>query len=155
MYSIGIKTLEPVRAAGVAHKGPYPEISAAFNRLGAIIGPRGLMQKCAGMVAVYHDGPGEKPDAELSSHAAVLLGENFPPDVPGLDYFELPGGRYAVLEHKGPYATLGAAYDWLYGQWLPASGEEPRDAPPYELYVNDPRTTPHDALRTDIRLPLT
>jgi AraC family transcriptional regulator len=59
-----------------------------------------------------------------------------------------------VLEHTGPYATLAGAYDWLYGVWLPQSGEEPRDAPPIELYVNDPRTTPPNDLRTDIRLPV-
>ena len=154
MHPISIKTLDPAKAAGVAHKGPYHEIGSAFNRLGAVIGSRGLMGAATGMVAVYRDGPGSKPDAELSSHAAVLLGAGFPPDTPGLDYFDLDGGRYAVLEHKGPYATLGAAWDWLYGEWLPKSGEEPRDAPPYEVYVNDPRTTPAEDLRTDIRLPL-
>jgi AraC family transcriptional regulator len=59
-----------------------------------------------------------------------------------------------VLEHKGPYATLAGAYDWLYGVWLPQSGKEPRDAPPIELYVNDPRTTPPHDLRTDVRVPV-
>jgi AraC family transcriptional regulator len=59
------------------------------------------------------------------------------------------------MQHHGPYATLGSAYEWLYGKWLPQSGEEPRNAPPIELYVNDPRTTAPDQLRTDVRLPLT
>jgi AraC family transcriptional regulator len=58
------------------------------------------------------------------------------------------------MAHTGPYATLAGAYAWLYGAWLPQSGHEPRDAPPIEVYVNDPRTTAPDQLRTDVRLPL-
>jgi AraC family transcriptional regulator len=72
----------------------------------------------------------------------------------GLEYFDLVGGKHAIMQHHGPHATLRSGYDWLYGTWLPQSGEEPRNAPPIELYVNDPRTTPTDQLRTDVRLPL-
>lgn len=154
MHPVTIEDLPPARAAGVAHKGPYPEISKAFQQLGAILASRGLFPHALGMVAVYSDAPGSKPEAELSSHGAVIIGDGFPPNVPGLEYFDLVGGKHAVMAHRGPYATLGAAYEWLYGTWLPQSGEEPRDAPPVELYVNDPRNTAPGDLRTDIRLPL-
>jgi AraC family transcriptional regulator len=115
---------------------------------------RNLFPFAQGMVAVYHDAPGSRPDAELRSHAAVIITDGFPPGIDGLEYFDLPGGRHAIMRHTGPYATLGPAWEWLYGGWLPQSGEEPRDLPPLEYYVNDPRNTPPDQLRTDIRLPL-
>lgn len=154
MYPVRIETLAPYRAAGVAHTGPYPDISQAFARLGAILAARNLFQFAAGMVAIYHDAPESKPEADLRSHAAVILGPGFPEGVHGLEYFDLTGGRHAVLEHRGSYATLGAAYEWLYGSWLPQSGEEPSDGPPVELYVNNPQTVATPDLRTDIRLPL-
>lgn len=154
MFPVTIKELPLCRAAGVLHVGPYAGIPRAFQQLGGILAARNLFSQAQGLFAVYHDAPGSKPDAELRAHVAVIVGAGFPPGVPGLEYFGLAGGRHAVLEHTGPYATLAAAYDWLYGVWLPQSGEEPRDAPPIELYVNDPRTTPPDDLRTDIRLPV-
>lgn len=155
VYPVIIQDLPPSRAAGVPHVGPYPGIARAFQQLGGILFARQLIPHVRGMIAVYHDAPASKPEAEMRSHAAVIIADSFPKDVEGLEYFDLAGGKHAVMQHSGPYATLGSAYEWLYGKWLPQSGEEPRDAPPIELYVNDPRNTPPDQLRTDIRLPLT
>ena len=56
--------------------------------------------------------------------------------------------------HVGPYAELDRAYTWLFGDWLPESGEEAADAPAVEEYLNDPRTVSPAELRTDIWLPL-
>ena len=66
----------------------------------------------------------------------------------------LEGGECAVLTHYGPYTQLGEAYRWLYGIWLPGSGREPRNAPPFEIYYGDPGQAPPEKLRTDIHLPL-
>lgn len=154
MFPVIVETLPSLRVAGVLHRGPPIDIGRAFQTLGGVMSARNLFPHAVGMIAVYHDAPGARPDAELRSHAAVLIKDSFPQNIDGLEYFELAGGRYAIMQHKGPYATLGAAYEWLYGKWLPQSGEEPRDEPPVEFYVNDPRTTAPDQLRTDIRLPL-
>ncbi len=154
MYPVILQNLPPSRAAGVLHRGAYPGIAKAFQQLGGILFARRLIPHARGMIAIYHDAPDSKPEAEMRSHAAVIFADSFPKDVDGLEYFDIAGGKYAVMQHSGPYATLGSAYDWLYGKWLPQSGEEPRDAPPIELYVNDPRTTAPEQLRTDIRLPL-
>jgi AraC family transcriptional regulator len=154
MYPVIIQDLPPSRAAGVLHVGPYPGIAKAFQQLGGILFARNLIPHVHGMIAIYHDAPESKPEAEMRSHAAVIIADSFPRNVEGLEYFDLAGGKYAVMQHSGAYATLGIAYEWLYGKWLPQSGEEPRDAPPIEFYVNDPRNTPPDRLRTDIRLPL-
>jgi AraC family transcriptional regulator len=154
MYPVIIQDIPVSRAAGVAHVGSYADMGLAFQKLGGIIAARNLFAHVQGMIAVYHDAPGSRPDAEMRGYAAVLLAPGFPEAIEGLDYFDLAGGKHAIMQHHGPYATLGSAYEWLYGKWLPQSGEEPRDAPPIELYVNDPRTTAPDQLRTDVRLPL-
>ena len=154
MFPISIKELPATKAAGVAHMGPYIEIGGAFQQLYGVLMARQLLPHTSGMFGAYYDVPGSKPDDELRAHAAVVMCDGFPSDIADLEYFDIADGKFAVMEHTGPYATLEAAYQWLYGTWLPGSGEEPRDAPPLEFYLNDPSTTAPQDLRTDIRLPL-
>jgi AraC family transcriptional regulator len=66
----------------------------------------------------------------------------------------LTGGRYAVFTHIGPYDELHRAWRSVYGQWLPATGYALRDVPPFEHYVNDPRSLPPAQWRTDLHVPL-
>lgn len=154
MYAVSVKDIEGFKAAGACHIDPYQQIGKAFRNLGGLLMANSLMPHVGILFAIYHDAPGSKPSFEFRSHVAVSTKEEFPVDLDALDYFDVCGGKYAVLEHKGPYATLKAAYEWLYGTWLPQSGEEPRDMPPLEVYVNDPRVTLPQDIRTDIRLPL-
>jgi AraC family transcriptional regulator len=56
--------------------------------------------------------------------------------------------------HTGPYNELGTAYDWLYQTWLPMSGEELRNLPCLEEYLNDPRQVPAQELSTAVMMPL-
>ena len=92
------------------------------------------------------------PD-DLRSHAGFQIHDDVAIDPP-LEEINLPAGRHAVLTHTGPYAGLPAAYDQLYSVWLPGSGEEPADSPPFEIYLNSPMDTPPDALVTEICMPL-
>ncbi len=55
---------------------------------------------------------------------------------------------------KGPYSDLPSGYAQLFGQWLPASGEEAADSPAFEVYLNSPMDTAPDDLLTEICLPL-
>ena len=89
----------------------------------------------------------------LHSHAGVGVGPAF--EMPeNLEDVQVPDGRMAVMHYKGPYAGLKAAYDYLYGEWLPKLGEEMREAPSYEVYLNDPTDTAPDDLLTDICVPI-
>jgi AraC family transcriptional regulator len=64
------------------------------------------------------------------------------------------GGRYARIVHTGPYTELEKPYDWLYRTWLPESGEEPRNLPCIEEYLNDPRQVSAKDLQTAVMMPL-
>lgn len=66
----------------------------------------------------------------------------------------LPQTRVACLLFKGPYAELEVPYRWLYGTWLPASGEEPADIPCFAEYLNDPKALPPSEWLTAVYLPL-
>ncbi len=59
-----------------------------------------------------------------------------------------------MLRHKGPYADMHKAYQWLYAEWLPKSGRQLRDSVMLEEYLNNPRDVPPTELLTDIYMPL-
>lgn len=153
MYDIAIKTLPSMQAVTIEHIGPYMEIGKAFDQLFGWLGSRGLIGPTMQMIGIYHDDPDTVAENGLRSEAGVVV-ENMLPIEPPLRHAEIQGGRYAVLRHTGPYADMRAAYQWLYGEWLPQSGEEAAHAPVFELYLNNPRDTPPTQLQTDICLPL-
>ncbi len=153
MFDITIRTEPTYRLAAVAHRGPYYEIGKGFERCATIFTTRCRWADARGMIGVYYDDPHQTQAEALRSHAGVILAEGAaPPD--DMEDVVLIGGRSGILRFVGPYAGLQAAYDYFYGVWLPESGEEPRDAPVYENYLNHPRDTKPEDLLTEICLPL-
>lgn len=67
---------------------------------------------------------------------------------------EMPAGKVAVFFHKGPYETLWQTWNKIYRDWLPTSGEQLRDAYPYEVYVNEKGKVPTEELITEIYVPI-
>ncbi|MEX0285581.1 MAG: GyrI-like domain-containing protein [Paracoccaceae bacterium] len=153
MYDVEIKSLPDQRLAGIEHKGAYPQIGAAYEQLSAVFTSRNLWPHARGMVAVYYCDPSAVPEADLRSLAGVSVTDAL--DIPDdLQESTLPGGRHAVLRLKGPYTGLPSAYEYLYGAWLSETGEEPADAPSFEMYLNSPMDTAPAELLTDVCVPL-
>lgn len=153
MTQVDIRDIAPMRTATMPHKGPYQEISRAFQDLAAIFSARNLWPQMRGSIALYFDDPSSVPSADLRSVAgfAVTPETEMPSD---LEEMTVGGMRCAVLRHHGPYTGLPMAWDALYSNWLPGSGETPADSPPFEIYLNDPTDTAPPDLLTDICVPL-
>jgi AraC family transcriptional regulator len=144
-----IREAAPVELAALPHRGPYPEIGRTFGALEARLGGTAPTGPAVG---VYYDAPGSVPDEQLRAHAGVEVAPGAPlPE--GIERVRLPGGRVAVLLHRGPYAGIAGAWDAAY-RWLEGSGEEAGDAPPFERYLNDMGTVPEAELLTEICIPL-
>lgn len=136
--------------AASPHLGSFMDIGRAFARAQHELTSVG--HEGGGMIAVYYDDPEAVPEPQLRSAAGIEIGSDDTRLPEGLDRIVLPAGEYAVLTYRGPYASMHAAYTWLYGQWLPASGRVPGDPPVIEGYLNDPVDTPPHALVTEIFL---
>ena len=148
---VEIKQMPKLRAATLRYIGPYNRISEAFNRLGEIAGPAGLLAAKPTMLAIYHDDPDTTPERELRSDAAVVIPEDA--TVPsGLVEQRLPAGRYACAIHVGPYEELGDAWARFKGQT--SSDQRVGDGASYEIYRNDPTEVPKQELRTEMYVPL-
>jgi AraC family transcriptional regulator len=148
-HEVTVDEQAPLRAVGLAHRGPYMEIGRAFETLYGRLAARGLLQPPFRSIGLYHDDPFSVEPRELRSCACVVS-----PRLQAQADVDIAGGPHAVLRFRGPYATMHEAYRWLFGTWLVRSGRAAADAPVIEEYLNDPRTTPPHALLTEIRLPL-
>lgn len=156
MFNVTIRESQPVRLAAFRHQGHYLEIGPVFERLFTWAGPRGLMGPTTRGIGIYYTDTHSTPPAAWRSDACISIAADVTPpdDAEAPRLIDLAGGKHAVLRHKGPYAELHHAYDWLFGQWLPSSGEMPADRPVFEEYLNNPRELPPEDWLTEINLPL-
>ncbi|MFO7594846.1 MAG: GyrI-like domain-containing protein [Desulfocurvibacter africanus] len=150
---IGIKTFEPIRVASVRHVGPYAACEPAWQKLCGWAGQKGLLGPDTLAIGISYDDPASTPAEILRFDACVSV----PDSVQGegeIGIMTIPGGRYAVAVHMGPFSGLEQAYKDLYGGWLPEQGLKPRDEPAFEIYRTDPSITPAEKLITEICVPL-
>lgn len=152
-FEVQIRWVPRVALAGLPHRGSYMGIGRAFECAMARLHGLGQVQPNSRWIAVYHDDPASVPTAQLSALAGLSVPEGWAPPPP-LQAFAVGGGRCAVLRYRGPYASMHAAYRWLFGHWLVHSGEQAADLPVFEEYLNNPRDTAPADLLTDIGVPL-
>lgn len=148
MFPVTIRSEPPRKIVGLPHSGAYPGIGATFEQLAAILSSRDLWRQSKGMAAVYFDDPQLVAESRLRSIAGVIWTGGAVPE--GLQSADLTGGRTAVMTYKGPYSGIHLAARSLWGDWFPQSGEDPGDAPCYELYLNSPADTSPQDLETEI-----
>ncbi|WP_422023137.1 GyrI-like domain-containing protein [Roseibium sp.] len=79
------------------------------------------------------------PDAENKAEAPI-------------QFDRTPAGKVVYFQHKGSYSTLRDSYGDMMS-WMEKEGLT-MGAPAWEVYLNDPATTPEDALLTDVYVSL-
>lgn len=138
----------------------------AFTELGTAIAAAGLMPRAWSWMALCPDDAAGPDDPDCRYVAGVIFGYAMhtgqgqceQPSLAALGgtlaWEPLSAGRYAVFTHKGSYALLHQSWSAIYCDWLPHSGAVLRDAPPLELMLNSPETTPEPELLTEIWVPL-
>lgn len=82
------------------------------------------------------------------------IDRDIPPNTQGVKTGIIPGGRCAVVQHKGSHDNLEESIYYLYREWLPASGETWRDHPCFFHYLNLAHQVDECDLLTDVYLPL-
>ena len=154
-WDVEIRNVPEMSLLTIDHHGSFMQIGEAFDRLFGWLAVRGLVGPDVRLIGVYHTDPDAIAEQDLFSEAGALLAGK--PGVTVEDPVQetiVAPGRYACLRYKGPYADMKAAYLWLFGKWLPQSGEEVRDGPVFEEYMNNPREVAPTELLTEIYMPL-
>jgi len=152
MYTPAFRTLNhAILLAALPHRGADAMLAQQFERLGAIARP--WLGPESRWYGIYLDDPRAVPAEQLwlAYHPQIDLKTG---RLAGLEAWRIEAGRYVVICHRGPYSELEQAYGWLYGVWLPASGEQLADRPCVEAYLNSPQDTAPKDLLTEIWAPL-
>jgi len=149
-----IRTVAPLPVLFVRRTGPYDQAAGqAFGVLCQFAGPRGLLGPAARYIGISHDSPHVTDSANFRYDACVTLNREVKTEGE-VGQKSIAGGRYAVFLHAGPYDLFNKTYDQIYQAWLPGSGEQLRDEPCFEVYLNSPDHTQPEALRTEIWIPI-
>jgi len=152
---------EPARKLLAArHIGAYEGVGAAWETLIGVAGRLGWLATPPITMGLVYDDPDITEAAQCRYEAAIVVPDGQPAVVPEwapptMIVRTLPAGTWACLVHVGGYDSIQSTYDALLGQALPRRGIELADEPTVEVTLDDPRTTPPDRLRTDIRVRLT
>jgi AraC family transcriptional regulator len=143
------------RGIGMIDYKFYQAAEEAFTLLMTYLREHDLMDKFTVRLGITPDDCNVVPHDQCRFDAGVVLKDGVhvqPAGKVGMQV--LSGGRWAVFQHKGPYDTLWQSWNVAYRDWLPRSGETPRNVPPVELYVNNVSKTPPAELRTEILIPI-
>ncbi|RDZ29564.1 AraC family transcriptional regulator [Lysobacter silvisoli] len=150
---VEVVNLEPFPVLALQVRGGYEQHHGGYLRLFEWATEQGLIESLTGLYGVPHDDRRDVAPSRCAFDCMIGLSARFSPGR-GLRRAELGGGRYARVRHVGSYQGLEALTDALLAQWLPDSGETPREAPLHHEYLDDPDETPEAVLRTDVYLPL-
>jgi AraC family transcriptional regulator len=101
----------------------------------------------------YHDDPTVTESSKLRSDVCLSIHQPVTPEGE-VCVKEIPEGKFARFCFQGPYTHLGAAYDYIFSEWLPESHFEVRDTGIYEKYLDNPEEVAPELLRTAIYIPV-
>lgn len=155
-YPIEIQPFGGLSLIGLPHQGDYLGIGQTFDKLAMLASEADLLGPGSRFFGLYYDDPLTVAAKDLRALACVSVPADTKlstkqPGAGQLQYLTLPQGTTVSLLFQGDYAQLEQPYNWLFGQWLPQSGEELADFPPFEEYLNDVKDTPPAELLTQMR----
>ena len=140
--------------AVLEHRGDPALIGDSIRRFIGWRRANGLAPKVSATFNIFHKDPNETPPADYRLDLCAATDRAVEPNGEGVVEGIIPAGRCAVLRLRGSSDDLGRAFAFLYGDWLPASGEELRDFPPFAQRVSFFPDVPENEAITDIFLPL-
>jgi AraC family transcriptional regulator len=153
VMKVRIEKLQPKRVAFARHVGPYEKCGAAWGKLCSWAGPRGLLGPKTVCIGVCYDDPEVTPPDKIRYDACVTVADSIAGEGE-IGVQTIPGGEFAIFTHQGPMENLLKTYQAIFGEWAPSSGRVVKAGASYEVYLNDPNTTPPEKIRIDIHVPL-
>ncbi len=140
---------------GLRRRGPYSQIPEMLMEVFAVIMEKGAIP-AGPPVSVYRQTTvAEVEQAEASGDAdlevAFPVSNRVKPEG-DVQYYELPGGRFAKVLHHGPYEGCTGTYERLFA-WLAERGLA-ITGPIREYYLNDPSEVAPEEILTEIHAPI-
>jgi AraC family transcriptional regulator len=148
-----------LRVIYIRYTGSYQELAEVIPSMiqklyGFAMSQQLLDPKNAKILSVYHDNPDLTDEAQLRTSLCITIHK----DAKVVEQSDIGimniDGQYAVGHFELQPQDYGAAWHYMYGEWLPGSGTQPRDTFPFEVYVSDPSQNPGGKQLLDVCLPV-
>jgi AraC family transcriptional regulator len=152
---VAIVHFPETRVAALEHRGDPTHIGDTIRAFVRWRKQQGLSPKVSKTFNIFYVDSEDVPPEQFRMDICVsMTTDTIDQGDAGVVAKVIPAGRCARLRHVGSDESLDAAILFLYAQWLPQSGEEPRDFPLFlERLAFFPDVPEHDAI-VDIYLPL-
>jgi AraC family transcriptional regulator len=128
---VTIRDVPETPVALMRHRGDRATLGATIRRFRAWREAAGLSPERSPTFMVFRSERSPSDPAEYSMDLCAATDEPIMADGGEIEAGIIPGGRCAVLRYPGNTNNLEPAAHFLYRDWLPPSGEEPRDFPIY------------------------
>lgn len=141
--NVEVRELPKMTVAYIRHIGPYKGDDKLFegiwNRLFTWAGPRGLVGgKDFKSLVIYHDDPNVTIEDKLRMSVCITVPAETKVDGE-VGKMEIEAARCVVARFELSAQEFQQAWDWVYGEWFPASGYQPDDKPCFEMYPEEPK----------------
>lgn len=156
VQAVQVKVLEvpTTKIAVLEHRGDPALLGDSIRTFIGWRKSMGLSPKKSATFNILYDDPFNTAPEEFRLDLAVATDRMIAPNEVGIISKVISGGRCAVLQHIGSEDTFGSAVNYLYGEWLPQSGEKTRDFPLYCQRIAFFPDVPEQEAITDIFLPI-
>jgi len=158
VYNVEIAQVEEMPVMYLRHVGTYAGLAKKFHpmmgKLFTYAQKNNLLSENTKLIAVYHDNPNITADEKRRTSVCLTIPSGIKVDA-AFGQMTLEAGKYAIghfsLDNGEQHS---AAWQVMFGEWLPKSGYQPEDGPVFEAYLNDPNTHPQKKHLIDIYLPI-
>ena len=152
--NVKLITFKDTKVAALEHRGDPNLIGNSVRKFIEWRKQNSLTPQVSDTFNILYDNPSSTSPENYCFDICASTERDVADNAFGVVEKTIPGGRCAVLRHIGDDANLGESITYLYSDWLPLSGEEPRDFPLFLQRVSFfPDVPEHEAI-TDVFLPL-
>ncbi len=140
--------------ARLSHLGDPATIGDTIRRFIAWRKEAGLPPRLSATFNILHTDPDTAPAVEQRLDLCAATARPVADNPYGVVADIIPAGRCAVIRQTGSPDDLRPAANFLYADWLPRSGEDPRDHPLFAQRISFFPDVPEAEAVTDVFLPL-
>ena len=153
MLNPQILNIEPIEVLCVRHTGAYTKCAPAWEKLMTFAYANNIVNKNTRVFGIGYDNPHIVEESKLRYDACITKDTNIALEE-GITETSINDGKYATFLHKGSYETLCDTYNEIFAVWMVENQINLRNTPPFEEYLNDPKTTKPEDLETLIYIPI-
>jgi AraC family transcriptional regulator len=151
---VRVTTFPATRVALLEHRGNVLNLGDSIRKFIEWRKANALPPAKSATFNIIHNDPNETPPEDFRFDLCAATDRPIAPNEAGVRESLIPGGRCALLRHRGSDDQLGYSIMHLYSSWLPSSGEELRDFPLFMQRLKFFPDVPDSEAETDIYLPL-